>query len=213
MAKGHLTPRRAADPDNQTNGKWCKGDPTPQYPGGTCGNYPVKGSMVCYQTHGGKAEQVRRKGRERLQEQKAGEALEKLRGDLKLAGGRLEISNVDAMLWMVESTAWNVAFYEDQVRLLETNQLIEKTMFGPVLNMWVDLLNKEKDRLAKYAHDCLKIGLEAKRVELRQQEAEAYMTAQIASWDALGLNAEQRQLAANSIQGSLRKFRVIEGTG
>ena len=53
-----LKPRRARDPNNQTNGRWCTAHPTKRYPGGTCGNYAIKGGTRCYQRHGGKAPQV-----------------------------------------------------------------------------------------------------------------------------------------------------------
>jgi hypothetical protein len=190
------------------------GDPCPQP--------AMIGQSVC-QSHGGKSKQALAKAQERIKEQQAEKALVKFKG---LAGERLQIPYTQAMLWMVEETAQNVLFYQDQIRQLRQGKGAkneagewEEGLYryipevGDMEHLWVRKYDQERDRLFKMAIECAKYGLEEKVIELRQKEAEAYMQAQIASWDALGLNAEQRQLAANSIQGSLRKFRVIEGTG
>lgn len=222
MSNGQLTPRRAADPDNQTNGRWCSADATPEYPGGTCGNYPIKGGTVCKRSHGGKAPQVQRKAAERLQEADAEKALARHKGTL--GGSRLAISNVDAMLWMLEEAAQNVLFYQDQVRLLKQGKGGKTPegeyedglysfipMVGDVEHVMVKKYDQERDRLFKIAADCAKIGLEAKRVEIVQAQAEIFIKAQIAGWDALGLNASQRDVANRAVVGALRDFKLIEG--
>jgi hypothetical protein len=222
MSDGKLTPRRARDPENQTNGKWCCADATPEYPGGTCGNYPVKGGTVCFQSHGGAASQVRRKGQERLKEQEASKALEKHKSTL--GGSRLGISNIDAMLWMLEEAAQNVLFYQDQVRLLKQGKGGKNAegefedglysfipMVGDVEHVMVKKYDQERDRLFKIAADCSKIGIEARRVEIVQEQAEILIKAQIAGWDAVGLDAAQRDVANKAVVGALRDFKVIEG--
>ena len=182
----------------------------------------MRGQRVC-SVHGGKSPRALKAAAERIKEREAEKALAKFKG---LAGERLKIPYTEAMLWMVEETAQNVLFYQDQIRQLRQGRGAkneagewEEGLYrfipevGDMEHIWVRKYDQERDRLFKMAIECAKYGLEEKVIELRQAEAEAYMQAQIASWDALGLNAEQRQLAANSIQGSLRKFRLVEGTG
>lgn len=189
--------------------------------GEPCPQPAMTGQKVC-QSHGGKAKQNLKKGKERKAEQEASKALEKHKASL--GGSRLGISNVDAMLWMLEEAAQNVLFYQDQVRLLKQGKGGKNDegefedglysfipMVGDVEHVMVKKYDQERDRLFKIAADCSKIGIEARRVEIVQEQAEILIKAQIAGWDAVGLDAAQRDVANKAVVGALRDFKVIEG--
>lgn len=188
------------------------GDPCPQP--------AMTGQKIC-QSHGGKAKQNLAKGKERKAEIEATKALERHKSTLGSA--RLGISNVDAMLWMLEEAAQNVLFYQDQVRLLKQGKGGKNAegefedglysfipMVGDVEHVMVKKYDQERDRLFKIAADCAKIGLEAKRVEIVQEQAEILMKIQIAGWDAVGLDASQRDIANKAVIGALRDFKLIQ---
>ena len=181
----------------------------------------MTGQKVC-QSHGGKAKQNLAKGKERKAEQEASKALEKHKATL--GGARLGISNIDAMLWMLEEAAQNVLFYQDQVRLLKQGRGEKNAegeyepglysfvpMVGDVEHVMVKKYDQERDRLFKIAADCTKIGIEARKVEIVQEQAEIFIKAQIAGWDALNLNASQRDVANKAVVGALRDFKLIQG--
>lgn len=224
MANGELTPRRAADPDNQTNGRWCSADATDQYPGGTCGNYPIKGGNVCKRSHGGAAKQVMRKAAERIQEAEAEQVLAKHK--TSLGGGRMPISNSQALLWMLEEAAFNVVFYQNRLQELRQGKggkneegTFEEGLYsyipevGTIEHIWWRKYDQERDRLFRIAADCKKLGLDERLLEIENDKIEALVAALVAGWKAVGLTLEQQEIAQAAVWNKLREIRQLSSVG
>lgn len=202
MANGQLPPRRVADPNNQTNGRWCKADPTEEQPGGTCGNRPVLGTTICHK-HGAAAGQIKRAAKLRLVKESAlQEAHRRMEGR---AG--TDQDALDHLLDSLYIAAQLVRVYADlTANLDEKEQLtVDSKIAGDQLHPFAKELrawNAERSRIAK---TCLDAGVEERRVRLAERMVDEFMRIQERSWDRLGLTADQKQLERRHIAKDLMR--------
>jgi hypothetical protein len=74
-----------------------------------------------------------------------------------------------------------------------------KTKRGAAINVWVRLLDKERDRFGRLCEVMVKLDLERRRVELDQSHVAAIVSILMSS--ELGLNREQLRVAARLMRG------------
>lgn len=133
-----------------------------------CKAWPVKGAEVCM-AHGGAAPQVREKAAERIAEDKA-------RRDVARFGGSLAVDPSVALLQEVHRSAATVAYLQDRVNELESEDLIEVGAFGARSpNVWIQLYQQERDRLARVSKAAIDAGCAQSMVEVFQQVASTYV--------------------------------------
>lgn len=236
MGKGILTPRRAADPNNQTNGKWCRGGATEEYPGGTCGNYPVRGGTVCAQRHGGKASHIRNKANLRLVKEKAlieankmleednetGDAVNHLLKRLAHASKMVQLYGaLVAGLWEEGEEA--VASGSESRRGWAYKRWIAgdgvskghyETHVDPILAAGRDKFHLHPlveefdawcERHARFAKLAIDAHVDERRISLAEDTAGRLLALLEASWDRLGLTADQKQLERRHIAKDLMR--------
>ncbi len=87
-------------------------------------------------------------------------------------GLSIEVDPQQALLDEVHRCAGAVAYYEAQVMAIEEDhgEVTVPTMFGPAPTVYVALLGKERERLVKVAAECVRLGLDARRVDLAEQQ-------------------------------------------
>lgn len=153
--------------------------------GKPCQAYPVKGATVC-KAHGGLAPQVKAKAQKRYKQQqqqaKAAKALARL-------GEPQHIDPTTALLDLIRFKAGEVAWYRHKISELGTDhELIwgtqkhtetsstmgpsETTTTGPQAHMWLQLMHKAEDQLARFSTEALRAGIEERRIRLEEQQAE-----------------------------------------
>lgn len=180
--------------------------------GGPCSHWPIKGGTVC-RFHGGNAPQVAAAARRRLLAAEAGAQLDQL-------GVRIETTPIEALEAMLWEAAGNVAVLRQLVAQLglhgggtDTTGLYGElyhesgTPTGRALpNVLVVMYDAERDRLARLAEACAKLGLDERRVRLVEHQVEqllAHVTGAIAD---VGLDAAQtsrfKQALATRIRGT-----------
>jgi hypothetical protein len=234
MSNGILPPRRAKDPNNQTNGKWCSADATPEYPGGTCGNTPIRGGTVCKRSHGGGAPQVIRKAEERWREQQAlsvatkfleeddtiSDPHEVLLKRLRHAGqmvflyatmlqpifdeGERMVRDEEIEYRGLIKSQW-ISLGETGYMEHTTDPLIVASGNGFKDHPWVLKLEHWCDKHAYYAKLCIDAKVDERRLQIAESYAQEFIRLMEASFARLGLPPEKRQQERLAIaQDSLR---------
>ena len=168
--------RKCGKPHERNGRQACTGH---RNDGGPCRRWPSAGAPVCRQCGGG-APQVKAAAARRVAEAKAAALAQTL-------GTPVDTDPQEAILSAIRWSAGHVEFYRAQVQALAPDSLVwgrTKTSVGrgpqgPVdvtdeaasVNAWLDLYDKERDRLAKLCIEAIKIGLDERRVRLAEQQA------------------------------------------
>ncbi len=84
-----------------------------------------------------------------------------------------------------------------------------KTKSGTAVNIWVKLLNEERDRFARLGTEILKLDLASRQVEYSASQTAALAGVLLSS--ELGLSEEQRRVAARLLRG-MEQRAAIEAT-
>lgn len=169
--------------------------------GNPCGKQPIKGLNVC-STHGGRAPRaVAKAERARAQED--------LTNQVRRWGGRLDVSPAEALLDLVQSTAYQVAYWEwriaettpggvlatwGETRTEETEQG-SKAIAEAVTSMEHRELVKAQDRLAAYSATAIRAGAEDKLAEVAALQARQILDVINRFADAAGVPVEVRASA------------------
>lgn len=174
----------------------------------------MKGTNVC-RVHGGMAPQVREAGRRRILEQQT----------LKRLGLLHEVSPEEALLQQVYESAGNVALYRTLIETLRPDVLgveldeegnIIRGLAGPTgskakrheaePHVWVNMYDRERDRLVRYAKAAADIGISDRLVRLaeRQGELVAKIYERALTDPAWGLSESQRALGRQVLGRHLR---------
>lgn len=149
--------------------------------GKQCKNPPIRGATTC-RMHGAAAPQVKAKAQKRWQQQQAAKALARL-------GEPQHIDPTTALLDLIRTKAGEVAWYRHKISELTTDhELIwgtqkhtetastmgpsESTTTGPQAHMWLQLMHKAEDQLARFSTEALRAGIEERRIRLEEQQAE-----------------------------------------
>src|SRR3990167_4052651 len=136
--------------------------------GKPCKGQVIKGATVC-RMHGGASPQVKAKAKERLELEKATQAVENY-------GLPREIDPHSALLEELWRTAGHVAGLNFKVRDLE-----ERELHGPVgggrdaypreePHVWIRLYQEERGHFAKVAKSCIEVGIAERQVKLAEQQ-------------------------------------------
>lgn len=120
-----------------------------------CKRAAIIGGTVC-SMHGGKSPAVA--------------ARAAARSALATYGAPLALDPLDALLGELHRTAGHVAWLGQQVAQL--NDAMVPTMFGLQPSGWIDLYRRERAHLARVSADCLKAGVEERRVRLAEAQGE-----------------------------------------
>lgn len=172
--------------------------------GDRCKRQAIAGGTVC-RTHGGKAPQVAEAARRRLMAAEAGEQLARL-------GVTIETTPVEVLEAMLYEAAGNVTV----LRHLAADLGLD--VYGDLYHengspsgralphVLVVMYNDERDRLAKLAEACFKLGLDERRVRLAEAQVERFLTAVTAAVTDAGLGADQaarfKQALAERLRGA-----------
>ena len=146
--------------------------------GEPCTKWPVAGQRVC-NTHGGSSPQAKAAAERRLMTAKAAVAVATF-------GLPREIDPRDALLEEVYRSAGAVDWLQGRVRELEAEQVVwgkaEEVDKGSgeftgvdvthraAVNLWVELLNRERKHLVDVCRVAIASGLEERRVRLAEQQ-------------------------------------------
>lgn len=142
--------------------------------GERCTRYAMTGGTVCPQ-HGGKAPQVRASARRRRETEEANRALARL-------GQPVETAPLEALELLLWEANGNVAVLRilvaglpaeagaDGIYARTYHQTGEPTGEAKP-HVLVVMYNEERDRLAKLAAECVKLGIDERRVRLVESQA------------------------------------------
>jgi hypothetical protein len=123
--------------------------------GEPCKAWAIKGSTVCT-AHGGRAPQVKKAARERLERQEAERAA-------ALYGLPREVDPHTALLGELWRTQGYVDWLEGELTADEAKRVQEG---------WRSTLMEERRHLANVARDCIRAGIEERRVTLAEQQGQ-----------------------------------------
>lgn len=180
--------------------------------GERCRNGHGPGGKVCGR-HGGKAEQTKRAAQGRV-------ADAKVRALVATYGLPIKISPEQAILDEVHRSAGHVAWLEQVVHALEPEDLIwgvTKTKQGgedygtteeAVPHAFLKLYLTERAHLAKVCADAIRCGIEARQVELAEQQGAMVAQAVKAILEDLQLTAAQRALIPTIVPQHLRELAL-----
>jgi hypothetical protein len=145
--------------------------------GQQCKHLAIPGGTVC-RVHGGSAPQVQAVALRRLQADQA-------RADLRRLGVAIETTPIEALEAMLYEAAGNVTVLRAMVAELDQdgdNSSSRSAIYGPTFHesgsptgkgephVLVVMYNQERDRLAKLAEACAKLGLDERRVKLAEAQ-------------------------------------------
>src|SRR5690606_32893215 len=196
--------------------------------GERCKRLPVPGGTVCV-LHGGAAPQVRAKAKRNLEKAAA-------RRTVETYGGPLDSEPLEAMEWLLRTTAGHVAWLGALVAQLEHEPSTTPAVLGASdsgdgersssgrsglkqysrekggmvwekPSVWVELYGEERDRLARIAKDCLAHGIDERRVRVAEAQAQMLARAMLSFAQALGLDPGEDRVRA----AMRRSLTVVAG--
>jgi hypothetical protein len=171
-----------------------------------CDNWAMHGTTVC-RMHGGSAGQVRAAAERRQQDEAAAQAV-------VVYGLPVEVDPHTALLSELWRTAGHVAWLRARIE-----QLSEETLHGPVggsehgypreeAHVWVRLYQEERKHFAAVARDCIKAGIEERRIQLAEQQAELIASYTRALLSDLGIDP-----ASEKARVAVRKHLTLVAGG
>lgn len=183
--------------------------------GKPCGNYPMTGGTVCH-AHGGKAPQTMAKAARNVQQTKALKVM-------KMMGAPVETNPVQALIDLISDSARLVGFYREQFESV-AGVNIDDLVFGvtkheygtgpkgsidittkeAAVNVWLQLYNEEKDRLARYSSTAIKAGFREREVRMAEQQSIRIGMAVRNILNRLNLSPEQQALVPTVVPEELR---------
>lgn len=177
-----------------------------------CGNAPIRGASTC-RMHGSSTPAARAKAAANVAREEAAKALAGF-------GVLRPVDPAHALLEEVWRSAALVAMYEGIVAALDHADLVwgvvkrkdggddRGTTWQAAPNVWLSLLNEERDRLAARCVAALKAGLEERQVQLAEREGELIAVVINGILGDLRLSEAQQQLARTVVP---RHLRAIDG--
>jgi hypothetical protein len=160
--------------------------------GQRCKNFAVPGAKVCV-THGGNAAQVRKAAERRVQQIVLRAEAAK---DLRRLGVTLDTTPIEILEAMYSEAAGNVAVLRSMVAELDRTDLYSELYHengsptGRALpHVLVVMYNTERDRLAKLAEACAKLGLDERRLQLAEAQMVKLLDAVTGALADVGLTA------------------------
>lgn len=188
-----------------------RGDPNPmcvahrKSDGAPCGLRAVNGGTVCAK-HGGAAPQVRAANRRNVELAKARKAALRL-------GIPVEISPIEALEQSLWEAAGNVAVYRTLVGDLGLSLTDEEGShvagYRKVPHIFVQMYDSERDRLAKIAKECAALGLDERRVQMAEDQAQRLFGAITRSLNAIPV--EYREVFRANLANEIRGSAVVTG--
>lgn len=161
------------------------GKPLPDAPWEPCMNWPLRGSPVCAQRHGGRTKQGRASAAAALEESHARELLAQ-----RLQGAREIRHPVYALLDLAaEMTEWKEVLRE---RLDELSSLSTTDRLGVERERAVVLLyERSLERLGRLLVDLQKLNLEQRKLVIGQSDAKKVMNAVLVALQKTGLGQHE----------------------
>lgn len=178
--------------------------------GQPCKKWPMKGQTVC-KNHGGKAPNSLAAAEKRQAQERAAKQLATL-------GEPIDTDPVQALHDMICWSAGHVNWYRAQVQRFLPDALVwgdtevkQSDMAGLTVtqkaqvNMWLDLYDRERDRLANLARIAIHAGLAEREVRLEEQRGALVAEVIRAILADLELSPEQQAKAVNVVPLHLRR--------
>lgn len=162
-----------------------------------CGNWAVKGGLVC-RMHGGGATQVRTAAKQRLLAAKAADEL-----------ARLDVPPVDNPLTMLADLLGQAAAFKDvlAVKVNELTELrFEDVKGGEQLRSEVALWERALDRCERFAVNMARLDIDERLARITEQQNEMVLRALNAALDAVGAPPHRRQ---DAIRAAATHLRVV----
>lgn len=157
--------------------------------GKPCANYAIHGGTVCH-AHGGSAPHVKAAAKRRVERAYAERAV-------ATYGLPVDIEPLDALLQELRRTAGHVAWlgelvgglHHDPADLSDSQLKQYSPETGTVTtSVWVDLYMRERAHFAKVASDCLRAGVEERKVKLAEDQGRLVAGAIRRIVESLGLD-------------------------
>ena len=179
--------------------------------GKPCNQWALPWQDVC-RYHGGNTPQALAAADKRRRLYEATQAAEKL-------GTPIDTTPEQAILDEISRAAGMVAYYQAQVETIaetDTTRLVygvTKSSDGPLgttttkeasTNIWIQLWNQERDRLARVSLEAVKVGIEQRRVKLAEDQGALVAAVVRRVLDRLNLTAEQAALIPTIVPEELR---------
>ena len=187
---------------------------TSKQTGNQCRNTAIPGLTVC-RIHGGSTARAKAAAARNVETQRARDAANQL-------GIPLEVSPQQALLDEVQRAAGMVAYYGQRVTEIaeqDTNRLVNgvtkveqrdgaqsqtsKTVEATT-NVWLQLWNEERDRLARVANLAIRAGIEERRVQLAESQGALIADVIRRILGRLNLTPDQYDLVGEVVPQELR---------
>ena len=182
--------------------------------GQRCRKPATPGLDVCAM-HGGSTKKAKAKSQRAVQSAKAAAVAQRI-------GLKVDVQPQQALLDEVQRSAGMVLFYEEQVNAvagIDTDRLsrgvirIEEiqskfstttTTTEASVHVWLQLYNEERDRLVRVAATAIRAGIEERRVELAEQQGQAFVSVIRNILNRLALTPDQQALVSTVVPEELR---------
>ena len=185
--------------------------------GGPCGLPKVDGLPVC-KKHGGSAPHAIAAAERRVKEREAA-------AGARLFGLPVDVDPAEALLEELHRTAGEVAWLGSVVAELEQDDAIwgltkEKTggddrgtTHEAGLNIWVQTWHAQRRHLTLVARECLKAGIEERRIQLAETQGAMLAGVVRAILSRLNLTTDQQALVSVVVPEELRRIAELPPGG
>ena len=191
-------------------GRYCKGH---KKDGSPCGNYALKGQLVC-RMHGGASPQAKAAAERRL-------ALQAIDADIQSWGlGGTDVDPGETLLRLLAQARACAQVYAAEVSRVVVEPRLQEALVGETLIVdpnngrlhkvgeyvrgLATLENQERDRAAKYSDLAIRAGLVERQVRLAERQGALIEQVLVTVFEDMGLTPEQRRAAPDAIRRALQ---------
>lgn len=131
------------------------------------------------------------------------------KGEAILMGAPKDINPIDALMWCIRLTAGEVEFCTTQMEVLEQSEWLDYTIAGKQLNVWAKERQNAVDRLARFSHTAISLGIAERAVRVAEMYGHSISKLLRGILEDLELNDDQLARAPHIVR---KHLILLEGS-